>query len=239
MKSKLFICSLPVFAGLVLFSCSNGDNANSAVNEDTVMQVQVMPGNEAVKPAGARYGIKSGIVTFEPYEIMGMKITQTTYFDDYGGSETQEIVTQGEIMGVKTKNHKVTIIKDGYSINYDIENFVNGVDQAKKIAHKSKILGLTGNINFAELTDELKKRFDYKEEGSETVAGVEGTKFSMTIDNNKSKRISGVIYKNVILKSEASMGGIDIMLKASSFETGADIPGEKFEVPEGYTIKEI
>lgn len=236
MKKTLFL--LASFAGLFFVSCSNSDKGNSETSDSTKSEISQAPADDS-KPDGARYGIKSGIVYYEAYEMMGMKMTQTTYFDEYGKKETQEILTEGEMMGMKTKSHTMNILSDGYSISYELENIVNGKDQTKKTARKTKVSG-TGGMDMSALTDELKKRYDYKEEGTETVAGIEGTKFSMTFDKEKANtRITGVVYKNIMLKSEASIAGMKISLKASKFEENADIPADKFEVPEGYEVEEI
>lgn len=237
MRKTLFI--LASFAGLFLVSCSTNENGTGETTDST--QVEATENvTEEVAPEGARYGIKSGIVSYEAYEMMGMKMIQTTYFDDYGKKEMQEVLTEGEMMGMKTKNHSVTILSDGYVIKYELENNVNGKDQTKKIARKMKMTGPMGNMDMSSLTDELKERYKYKEEGTETVAGIEGKKFSMTMDKEKANtEISGVVYKNIVLKSEASIAGMKISLVASKFEENADVPASKFEVPEGYTIEEM
>ena len=237
MKKSLFV--LASFAALFLFSCSNNENSNSESADSTKVETSDVSSNDAL-PEGTRYGVKSGIVTYEPYEMMGMKMTQTTYFDDYGKKEAQETLTEGEIMGMKTKSHTMIIMAEGYSISYEIENIMNGKDQTKKIARKTKISGPMGGMDFASLSEEMKKRYNYVEEGTENVAGVEGTKYSMTMDKEKANtKITGVIYKNVMLKSEANIGGMKISLKAASFEQDADVPASKFEVPEGYKIEEV
>ena len=232
-KHFLFVTAL---AGLFFVSCSNSDQGKETTTDST----KVAPTKET-GPQGGRYGIKSGIITYAPYDMMGIKVSQTTYFDDYGKKEMREIISQGEMMGIKTKSHSVNIIADGYSIDYELENSVNGKDKAQKIAKKKKLSGNPfGNIDLATLTDEMKKAYEYKEEGTETVAGVEGTKFSMLMDKkNTDTRITGVIYKNIMLKSEMNMANLKIRLAAEKLEENAVIPAEKFTVPAGYTIQEV
>ncbi len=226
---------LAAFAGLFFVSCSNSDNGKDGSTDSTKVAT-----TEDGAPQGARYGIKSGIVSFEQYDMMGVKITQTTYFDDYGKKESQEIISEMDMMGMKTKQHSMSIMADGYSINYQLENIVNGKDETKKTATKVKIEGNPfGSFDFSTFTDAIKEKYDYKEEGSETVAGVEGTKFSMTLDKTKANdRITGVMYKNIMLKTSMKMSGFAINLVAKSFEENATIPAGKFEIPAGYTIEE-
>ncbi|MBI5542226.1 MAG: hypothetical protein HY951_19370 [Bacteroidia bacterium] len=232
---KLFLL-ISVFAGLFFASCSNSDNGKDGSTDST----QVAVTTDDAAPQGARYGIKSGIISYEQYEMMGVKITQTTYFDDYGKKECQEIISEMEMMGMKTKQHSMSIMADGYSINYQLENLVNGKDETKKTATKVKVSGNPfGSMDFSTFTDELKKQYDFKEEGTETVAGVEGTKFSMTMDKTKpNDKITGVIYKNVMLKTSMKMSGFAINLVANKFEQNASIPAEKFTIPAGYTVEE-
>lgn len=221
---------------LFFASCSNNDKGKTTGSDST----QVTKAETSDVPQGARYGIKSGIVTFEPYEMMGVKITQVTYFDDYGKKEAQETSSEMEMMGMKTKQHNMSIMADGYSITYQLENLVNGKDELKKVAKKTKISGNPfGSMDFSTLTDELKKRYDYQELGNETVAGAEGTKFSFVMDKSKpNDKIIGVVYKNVMLKSAMKMSGFEINLVANKFDQNVEIPADKFGIPAGYTVEE-
>lgn len=223
-------------SGLFIASCSNNDKGKATDSDST----QVAKTETSDVPQGARYGIKSGIVSFQTYDMMGVKMTQTTYFDDYGKKECQEIISEMDMMGMKTKQHSMSIMADGYSINYQLENIVNGKDEAKKVATKTKMSGNSfGSMDFSTFTDELKKQYDFKEEGTETVAGVEGTKFSMAMDKAKlNDRIVGVIYKNIMLKSSMKMSGFEINLVASKFDQNVEIPADKFGIPAGYTVQE-
>jgi len=234
MKKTLLIFT--ALASMISVSCSNNDQNKEGTTDST----QVATTENGI-PQGSRYGIKSGIVTYAPYEMMGIKVTQTTYFDDYGKKEAQEILSEGEMMGIKTKSHSMNILADGYSISYELENTVNGKDNAKKVAKKMKVTGNPfGSLDLSSFTEEVKKNYDYKEEGTETVAGVEGTKFSMTLNKDKAdSRITGVLYKNIMLKSEMKMANMKISLLASKFEQNATIPAEKFGIPAGYTVEEV
>ncbi len=222
--------------GLFIASCSNNEQGKQNSTDSTT----VAKTETSDAPQGARYGIKSGIVSFQTYDMMGVKMTQTTYFDDYGKKECQEIISEMEMMGMKTKQHTMSIMADGYSINYQLENSVNGKDETKKVATKTKISGNPfGSIDYSTFTDEVKKQYDFKEEGTETIAGVEGTKFSMALNKNKiNERITGVMYKNIMLKSSMKMSGLEINLVASKFDQNVEIPADKFGIPAGYTVQE-
>lgn len=161
-----------------------------------------------------------------------MKQTQTLYFDDYGRKEARETVTETEFMGKTKFSHEVELWDDGYAISYELKKTVNGKDETKKEAKKSDMRAMAEMRNMV-ASATLRQQFDYREEGTEAIAGVTGTKYSVAMDsNNKENRIKGVVYKNIVLQSE--LGGIKI--RASRIEEDVDIPASKFQVPSDYTV---
>ncbi len=185
-----------------------------------------------------RYDVQSGIVTYEPLVIMGIKSASTLYFDDYGRREARESVTDSNIMGMKSHEKKVDITDGDYMISYEAEKIVNGKDETSKVATKTdlrKFKEMAMKMG-AEIGEQMKKDLDYREEGTEVIAGVTGTKYSISLNKEKKEqRVYGVLYKKISLKSQ--MGGI--IIKAAKIEENASVPAAKFEVPAGYTIKEV
>ena len=185
-----------------------------------------------------RYELQSGIVTYEPMVIMGIKSLTTLYFDDYGRREARESVTDSNIMGMKSHEKKVDITDGDYMISYEAEKIVNGKDETSKVATKTdlrKFKEMAMKMG-AEIGEQMKKDLDYREEGTEVIAGVTGTKYSISLNKEKKEqRVYGVLYKKISLKSQ--MGGI--IIKAAKIEENASVPAAKFEVPAGYTIKEV
>ena len=186
-----------------------------------------------------RYEMQSGIVYYEPLVIMGIKSVSTLYFDDYGRRESRESVTDSEIMGMKSHEKKVDTTDGDYMISYELEKVVNGKDETSKVATKTdirKFREMAMKMGNGLDPEQMKKDFDYREEGSEVVAGVTGTKYSVSLSKEKNtQRVYGVLYKKIALKTE--MGGI--MIKAAKIEENASVPASKFEVPAGYTIREV
>ena len=182
--------------------------------------------------------MQSGIVTYEPLVIMGIKSASTLYFDDYGRREARESVTDSNIMGMKSHEKKVDITDGDYMISYEAEKIVNGKDETSKVATKTdlrKFKEMAMKMG-AEIGEQMKKDLDYREEGTEVIAGVTGTKYSISLNKEKKEqRVYGVLYKKISLKSQ--MGGI--IIKAAKIEENASVPAAKFEVPAGYTIKEV
>ncbi len=81
----------------------------------------------------------------------------------------------------------------------------------------------------------MKKEFEYVEEGTEEVAGVTGTKYSVKLDKAAKEKVKGVMYKNVPLKVD--MGPVKVV--AQKFEQNVSVPATVFAVPEGYTIQDV
>ena len=185
-----------------------------------------------------RYELQSGIVTYEPMVIMGIKSLTTLYFDDYGRREARETVTDSNIMGMKSHEKKVDITDGDYIISYEAEKIVNGKDETSRVATKTdmrKFKEMAMQMGAA-IGEQMKKDFDYREEGSEVIAGVTGTKYSVSLNKEqKDQRVYGVLYKKIALKTQ--MGAITI--KAAKIEENAAVSAAKFEVPAGYTIQEI
>lgn len=225
------------FAGIVLITTLSALIGCS--KPETGTATSATSSSDAVADSFAkRYDIKSGIVHYEPMDMMGLKITQTLYFDDYGHKEAKEIVTESDFLGKKAIEHKMEIMDGDYEIAYQVKKTVNGKDETSKEATK-KDMGQfreLGQMIAANASEEMKKNFDYREEGTEQVAGVTGTKYSIALNKEApDARIYGVIYKNITLKS--GMNGMNIV--ASRIEENASVPASKFQIPSGYSVKEI
>lgn len=218
-----------LLSALALFTgCSKNDSVGS--------------GSPAAASSGSmqkRYEVKSGIVHYEPVSMMGVKSSETLYFDDYGRREARETVLESDIMGMKSFEHKMEITDGDYSISYEIKKTVNGKDETSREATKTDMkemremalmMGKTLDV------EELKKNFDYREEGTEEIAGVTGKKYSVALNKEQPEaRVYGVMYKNIVMKSQ--MGGITVI--ASKIEENAAVPSSKFDIPAGYSVKEV
>jgi hypothetical protein len=202
-----------------------------------------VPSGSAVESSSTsmpkRYELQSGIVTYEPMLIMGIKSVSTLYFDDYGRREARETVTDSNIMGMKSHEKKVDITDGDYIITYEVEKIVNGKDETSKVATKTdmkKFREMAMQMGQGLDPEQMKRDFDYREEGPEVVAGVTGTKYSVSLNKeNKDQRVYGVLYKKIAMSTQ--MGGISI--KAAKIEENVPVSASKFEVPSGYTIKEV
>lgn len=214
MKKTLIL--LQVISLTLLIACNSGNNSGGTGKN------------------GGPYGVKSGIVIYKPMDMMGMSISQTIYFDDYGNKETREVITSGNMMGQTIQSHAFDIREGLTTIHYELENIKNGQNVATKEAYRQQIpKELLEQQFFSSLSDELKKKLQYKEEGTESVAGLTGTKYTMAPDSSNPGMVAnGVHYKNILLKLE--MGGISVVADKVDFDS--KVPADKFKVPAGYTV---
>ncbi|MBK7173832.1 MAG: hypothetical protein IPH84_11490 [Bacteroidales bacterium] len=216
---KTFIIA-QIFLLIVLMACKSGKNGD-------------IP--EGAKE-GSTYGVKSGIIKYKPMNMMGMTLTQTVFFDDYGNRETREIITEGSMMGQTMKVHAFDIREGLTNIHYELENMQNGQNIAKKEAYKESLpKEFLAQQNLAELSDELKQKMSYKEDGTETIAGIKGTRYTMIPDSsNPSMIATGVHYKNVPLKF--AFGTVEMI--ADKVEFDVTVPADKFKVPADFKVIE-
>ncbi len=176
-----------------------------------------------------KYGLKSAIITYST-ETMGIKVKSALYFDDYGKVECLETVFEMDLGDTKEVTHNRALTKDGYTYSFDIE---------KKTGTKRRISGSqsSGQYDFSNMSDKMKKEYQVKELGTEKFLGRECKKFSM---NNKDMEMKGtfLIWNNIPLKSETNAGGMDAKMIATKVEENGKIPAGMFEVPKEAVIRE-
>ena len=157
-----------------------------------------------------KYGVKSGTVTVIS-DMMGEKVENTSYFDDYGAKEVTEI----NMMGMKMKQ----LSRDGkmYIIN-------EGEKQVQEMPAQE-------SINYLNLTPEVIKKYNVKEVGKETVAGKECTKYTAEIEQMGMKAKAEVsIWKGYAMKSKVDMGGFAISSEVKEIKEGP-VDAKLFDIP--------
>lgn len=122
------------------------------------------------------------------------------------------------MMGVKV--HNITVNKDGMAYNYDPD---------KKTGNKMS-LSPTQNIDFSNLTEEIKKEMKLEKTGEEDILGKPCIKYSINYDKYKMKGFFWV-WEGLPLKTEIDMAGIKVNLEAVKVEENVPVPAEKFEIP--------
>lgn len=172
-----------------------------------------------------RYHIKSGIIE---YDVSGASTgTETVYFDDYGIKEAKYSNQEINMMGIQQKTNQIIISNSEYI-------FTLNVDTKTGTKMKNPLPGfLPDDKNLEELGKEIMTNMGGKIVGSETLLG-------KTCDIWEVEQLSAKIWvwNTIPLKTEVNMMGMNITSVAKKFEPNANIPGEKFKVPDGYKITE-
>ena len=160
---------------------------------------------------GKRYGIKSGILT------QTSEMGETTV---YFAVEAQKM--KMDFMG---NAMEMTILrKDGktYMIN-----------AAEKQVQEMPAGGMGGaDINFLNLTDQVKAANKIKEAGKETILGRECTKYTMESSQMGMTMSQTVwVWNGIVLKSLTDGGQFQFGNTATKLEENANIPASTFDIP--------
>lgn len=168
------------------------------------------------------YEVKSGIVTME-MDMMGQKIVQQIYFDDYGAKQA----TVGNFGGRKSRN----IVVDGSTVM---------VNDDEKTAMKMPMMGQQEHVNFLNLDEKTIKKYKVKELGTETVAGKECKKYEVTLFMmGQPQKQTVCVYKGITLKSTSKSDFGDMNQTATKLEENVAVPASMFVLPEGVTVQEM
>ena len=168
------------------------------------------------------YTVKSGIVTME-MDMMGQKIVQEIYFDDYGVKRA----TLSDFGGRKSRN----IVVDGETVM---------VNDEEKTAMKMPMMGQRETVNFSNLDEKAIKKYKVKELGTETVAGKECKKYEVTLFMMGQPQKQTVwVYKGITLKSSSSSDFGDMTQTATKIQEDVEIPASMFTLPAGVKVQEM
>ena len=168
------------------------------------------------------YTVKSGIVTME-MDMMGQKVVQEIYFDDYGVKQA----TLSDFGGRKSRN----IVVDGATVM---------VNDEEKTAMKMLMMGQRETVNFSNLDEKAIKKYKVKELGTETVAGKECKKYEVTLFMMGQPRKQTVwVYKGITLKSSSSSDFGDMTQTATKIQEDVEIPASMFTLPAGVKVEEM
>lgn len=201
MKKLLLACAVI----LMIASCKNNPTTPGANTSDNPVTV-----------GKGKFALKSGIVEYKT-KMMGMDATQVTYFDDYGGLETNEVTM--EMAGMKMRT--LTVTRDGFVYNFDPD---------RKTGTKTALSSKKDNFDFENVTDEFRKDFNLKNMGEEPCNGKSCIKYSI---ENESLGMKGYywVWKGIPMKTDIDMGTAKMLMDAVKVQENVPVPAVKFEVP--------
>mgnify|MGYP003408421112 FL=1 len=168
------------------------------------------------------YEVKSGIVTME-MDMMGQTVVQEICFDDYGAKKA----TISNFGGNKMR----MLVIDGSNVM---------VNDAEKTATRMPMMGQGETVNFLNLDEKTVKKYKVKELGTETVAGKECKKYSITVFMMGQPQKQTVwVYKGITLKSSASSDFGEMIQVATKVQENVEMPASTFTLPEGVEVQEM
>lgn len=170
-----------------------------------------------------KYEVKSGIVTME-MDMMGRKVVQEIYFDDYGAKQATISEMRGQKMRGVEVNGEMLMINDAEKTAMKMPGMMGG--------------GSGERIDYLNTDPKYIKKNKIKVLGTETFLDRECTKYSAAIFMMGQVAKQTVwIYKGIILKSSMATDFGEMVQQATKLVEDVEIPAETFVVPEGLEIK--
>ena len=165
-----------------------------------------------------KFAIKSGMAKTTT-EVMGQTQQVTLYFDNYGALQCSK--TKATVSGMGDLE-MATNIKDGktWMVNYTMK-------QVQEIPAEAQ-----EDIDFNNLTEEIKTKYNVREAGTEEILGKTCTKYTYeaVIQGQKAKG-SAWVYKGFPLKSVVSVAGMEIKSEVTEFLENILVMPQTFDVP--------
>jgi hypothetical protein len=214
---KKHLAPSALFLALFLIaSCGGKAPAADAPAADSVPSITAQPEETAAPavPAG-KYEVKSGIVKADS-EVMGLKISEVFYFDDYGAKGRYESYFDGALSDVK--------ISDGVN-SYTLK-------VAKKTATKDDYATSSFPGKFS--LDMVKGGKGITILADMTLCGVVCQAYSSLYDGTTIV-LAGARGMQLYLKSDSKDG---VMKTPTSIEFDVPVPADKFTLPADFTVTE-
>ncbi len=166
-----------------------------------------------------KYGIKSGIITFETTVIMGkmeIKSKAVVYFDDYGMKECRDTYDGDKI--------KESFFSDGKNLYLTI--------YAEKAAYKRGTAFRGTEYKFD--WNEIKPSGKAKKLPNMTVVGKNCEAFELQ-DSGNINTYAG--WNGICFYIGTDQKNMKVISRAVKFEENAIVPADKFKVPAGFALK--
>jgi len=160
--------------------------------------------------ATKRYGIKSGKITTVT-EMLGQKIESPSWFDDYGA----RIVSKASANGMEITQ----IVRDGktYMVNHS----------AKQVQE----MPTQESINYLNMDEATIAKYKIVEDGKETVAGKECTRYKMEVSQmGQTAKLTVSVWQGFPMKTVTSTMGMDITATITEV-TECEVEASLFEIP--------
>ena len=175
--------------------------------------------------------MESAIVTSKiTNSMMQGDVTTVLYFDDYGEKEMTRTSTKMAIMGQNIQSVTNNLLKDGWSYSWEEGKTTGSKFQLKDVMDASK-------MDYAKMSEEMKKEFGVKKVGTETIMGKKCDKYEMNKDGMGNGNFW--LWKNIPLKSETTISGMQLKIEVIDLNENPNFEKGQFDVPTTVTFTEM
>ena len=160
--------------------------------------------------ASKRYGIKTGKITTVT-EMMGQKIESPSWFDDYGA----RVVTKASMNGIEVT--QIVLGEKTYTV----------IHSAKQVQETPT----QESINYLNLDEATIAKYKIMEDGKETVAGKECTRYKMEVSQmGQTAKMTVSVWQGFPMKMVTNSMGMDITTTITEV-TECEVDASLFEIP--------
>lgn len=175
-----------------------------------------------------RYGVESAIVE---YELTGMQTGNAImYFDAFGMREATYENSIVDVYGTKQETENVNYLDGFWQYNYDKQS--NTGTKTKNTVLESLVKNSGGDLE--QIGIEMFESMGGKKSGTEELIGK-----LCEIWELESMGTRVWVWKNVLLKTETNMMGVEILRVATSIQVDVEIPSDKISVPSDVEFQEL
>ncbi|HNE50108.1 MAG: hypothetical protein U0T31_09680 [Chitinophagales bacterium] len=214
-----------LFGAVALFTaCKNNSTEKTTANAATSSTTSAA----AAAPADK---LKSAIYETEMEMPHGMGVTSTkVQFDDYGKKSRTEMKSSISFGGNAKTSSVNSVLVDGY-----VYTWQSGAKTGSKIKIDESKFD-PKNADFAQLSEEMKAKLNYKEEGTETLNGKECRVGSFNAEQMKGKIW---MWKQIPIQMQMEMMGNTLTSKLKNLEENPSFPAGTFDIPTDITFSEL
>ena len=213
-----------IFGITALFTACKNNNTASESSEPTSVVADI-------KEAVTNDGLKSAIYESETIMPGGMGTTSTKVtFDDYGKKTRTEMKSAISFGGKSMNTSANSLMIDGY-----VYSWQTGAKKGNKFKLDESRFD-PSNTDFSKLSEEMRKKLNYKDEGTETVNGKECKVASFSSEQMKGKVW---MWKQVPVKMEMSIVDKVVTSTLKNLEENPSLPSGTFDVPADVEFREM
>lgn len=214
---------LLIIGVLALFTSCKNNNASTATEPNSVVS--------EIKDAVTGEGLKSAIYETETVMPAGMGTTTTKVtFDDYGKKTRTEINSAISFGGKSMNTSTNSLMIDGF-----VYSWQTGAKSGTKFKLDESRFD-PNNLDFSKMTEEMRKKMNFKDEGTESVNGKECKVASFSTEQMQGKVW---MWKQVPMKMEMSIVGKTVTSTLKHLEEDPSLAAGIFDVPADIEFKEM